>query len=200
MGRTRKARRIAASPDAVFRAFTDPGVLADWMEADAVTDQRGPLDVVGSTYTLVIRGPWRFRTRVTMSLPPRAYGLEGHGPLGTWYRMTMTLADHGATTELVVETEWTLPFGPVGRWLDRRWVEPGTRGEDDRELDRLVDIVTGQDAQSPRTVVRGGRRKRELDAQVERAQAALLDREAAGLDEPGTAGARKPAPGPSGTG
>jgi len=166
MGRYRKTRRIEASPHVVFRAFTDPVVVADWMEADAVIDQRGPLDVPGSTYTLVIRGPWRFRMRVTRSMPPQAYGLEGHGPLGTSYRMTATLADHGATTELVVESEWTLPFGPIGRWMDRRWVESGTRGEDDRELDRLVDIVTGQEARSPRTMVRAGRRRRELAAAV----------------------------------
>ena len=164
MGRTRKTRHIAASPPMVFRAFTDPMVLADWMEADAVIDQRGPLDVVGSTYTLVIRGPWRFRMRVIESTPPQTYGLDGLGPLGTTYRMSATLADHGATTELVVEHAWTLPFGPIGRWMDRRWVEPGTRGENDRELDRLVDIVTGQEARSPRTVVRAGRRRRERAA------------------------------------
>jgi hypothetical protein len=40
-------------------------------------------------------------------------------------------------------------------------VQPGTRGEDDRELDRLVDIVTGHDDRSPRITIRGGRRRRE---------------------------------------
>jgi len=177
MGRYRRTRHVEASPDEVFRAFTDPALVADWMEADGVVDRQGTLEVAGSTYTLVIKGPWRFRVRVTRSEPPRAYGLEGHGPLGTSYRMTATLAAGGGTTELVVETEWTLPFGPIGRWMDRRWVEPGTRGEDDRELDRLVAIVTGQDARSPRAGVRAGRRARELDLAVAAAQAALLDRE-----------------------
>lgn len=177
MGRTRKTRRIEASPDQVFRAFTDPAILADWMEADRVVDQRGTLEAAGSTYTLVITGPWRFRMRVTRSVPPHAYELEGHGPLGTSYRMAATMTTRGDATELVVDTEWTMPLGPVGRWIDRRWVEPGTQGEEDRELDRLVDIVTGQDASSPPSVVRGGRRARELDAAVARAQAALLDRE-----------------------
>jgi hypothetical protein len=172
MGRNRKTRRIETSPAAVFRAFTDPALAADWMEADGIVDQRGPLDRAGSTYTLVIRGPWRFRMRVTESIPPHAYGLEGRGPLGTSYRLTATLRDLGTVTELVVETAWTLPFGPIGRWMDRRWVEPGTQGEDDRELDRLVDIVTGQDERSPRDVVRAGRRRREVEMAAERAQAA----------------------------
>jgi len=177
MGRYRKTRHISALPDEVFRAFTDPAFVADWMEADGLADQRGSLDVAGSTYTLVISGPWRFRMRVTRSEPPHAYGLEGRGPLGTTYRLSATVTPAGDTSELVVETEWTLPFGPLGRWMDRRWVEPGTRGNDDRELDRLVDIVTGQDARSPGNVVRAGRRMRELDAAVSRAEAALLDRQ-----------------------
>lgn len=180
MGRTRRTRHIDATAAAVFRAFTDPAIAADWMEADGVIDQRGPLDTEDSTYTLVISGPWRFRMRVTRSIPPRAYGLEGRGPLGTSYRMTADLTAHGSTTELVVETEWTLPFGPVGRWMDRRWVEPGTQGEDDRELDRLVHIVTGREATSPGAGVRAGRRRREFDAQVESAQRAFLDREVVG--------------------
>ncbi|MCI0583987.1 MAG: alpha/beta fold hydrolase [Chloroflexi bacterium] len=180
MGQQRRTRHVDAPAAEVFRAFTDPGLLADWMEADGVIDQRGPLDTGGSTYTLVISGPWRFRMRVTRSMPPRAYGLEGRGPLGTSYRMTADLTAHGSTTELVVETEWTLPFGPVGRWMDRRWVEPGTRGEDDRELDRLVAIVTGRDATSPRAGTRDGRRRRELEAEVEAAQRAFLEREVAG--------------------
>jgi pimeloyl-ACP methyl ester carboxylesterase/uncharacterized protein YndB with AHSA1/START domain len=179
VGQKRRTRQIDAPAAAVFRAFIDPAIVADWMEADGVVDQRGPLDSAGSTYTLVISGPWRFRMRVTHAEPPRAYGLEGRGPLGTGYRMSVTLLDRGPTTELVMELEWTLPLGPIGRWMDRRWVEPGTRGEGDRELDRLVAIVTGREATSPRAGVREGRRRRELDAQVESAQRAFLDREVA---------------------
>ena len=139
MGRYRKTRRIEASPEQVFRAFTDPAIVADWMEADGIVDQRGSLDSVGSTYTLVIAGPWRFRMRVLHAVPSTDYALEGEGPLGTTSRIAATMTSHGEVTELVVDTEWTLPLGPIGRWIDRRWVEPGTRGEEDRELDRLVD-------------------------------------------------------------
>ena len=70
MGQKRRTRQIDAPAAAVFRAFTDPAIVADWMEADGVVEQRGPLDRDGSTYTLVISGPWRFRMRVTRSMPP----------------------------------------------------------------------------------------------------------------------------------
>ena len=180
MGRYRKTRRITAAPEDVFRAFTDPAIVADWMEADGIVNQRGSLETAGGTYTLVISGPWRFRMRVTQSVAPRAYQLEGRGPLGTSYRMAATLTDAADVTELVVDTEWTLPFGPIGRWIDRRWVEPASAGEDDRELDRLVDIVTGHEERSSRAVVRGGRRTRERDAQLRQAQAAAREQYAAG--------------------
>jgi hypothetical protein len=185
MGRYRKTRRIDAPPEAVFRAFTDPALLADWMEADGVVDQRGPLDLAGSTYTLVISGPWRFRNRVVRSTPAQHYAFDGRGPLGTTFGMTAWLTPTGTGTDLVVETEWTLPFGPVGRWMDRRWVQPGTQGEDDRELDRLVDIVTGNDDRSPRVGIRAGRRRREA------ALAAVRDRAEASLEPAGRAQAQR---------
>jgi hypothetical protein len=177
MGRTHRTRRIAASPEAVFRAFTDSAIVADWMEADAVVDQRGSLDAAGTTYTLVIAGPWRFHSRVVRSEPPRAFEVEGRGLLGTGYRMAASLSADGDVTELVVDTEWTLPLGPIGRWMDRRWVQPANQGEDDRELDRLVDIVTGRDDASPRIVVRRGRRDRERAMKAAKAKAGLVDRE-----------------------
>jgi Polyketide cyclase / dehydrase and lipid transport len=178
MGHTHRTRRIAASPEALFRAFTNPTIVADWMEADAVVDQRGPLDAAGSTYTLVIAGPWRFRSRVGRSEPPRAFEAEGRGLFGTAYRMAASLRPDGDGTELGVDTEWTLPSWPIGRWMDRRWVQPASQGEDDRELDRLVDIVTGHDDASPRIVVRRGRRDRERALAAAKAGASLVDCEA----------------------
>ena len=53
MGRTRRTRHIDAPAAAVFRAFTDPALVADWMEADGIVDQRGPLDAAGSGTAVV---------------------------------------------------------------------------------------------------------------------------------------------------
>lgn len=158
MGRYRMTRRIRATREEVFRAFTDEAIVADWMEASGIVDQRGPLDQVGSTYTLVIWGPWRFRTRVTRSDPPEAYVLTGDGPLGAWYRLTGTLTEIDEGTELVLDTEYTVPLGPIGRWIDRRWIKPGPDSAANREFDRLVQIVSGADDEP---VVPGGRRARQ---------------------------------------
>jgi uncharacterized protein YndB with AHSA1/START domain len=45
MGRYRITRHIDATPEQVFRGFTDPRLVADWMDAAAVTEASGPLDV-----------------------------------------------------------------------------------------------------------------------------------------------------------
>jgi hypothetical protein len=44
-------------------------------------------------------------------------------------------------TDLELLTEYTVPFGPIGRWIDRRWLEPGPRTGANRELDRRVELV-----------------------------------------------------------
>lgn len=142
MGSYRITRRIDAEPDQVFRAFTDPGLVADWMDASGVIDQTGPLEVTGSQYTLVIRGPWRFRTVVVRSEPPFLHETMGRAPLGGAYRMVATLAVNGGATELDLLTEYTIPLGPIGRWIDRRWVDREPRAQANREVDRLVALVS----------------------------------------------------------
>lgn len=149
MGRYRIARHIGATPEQVFRGFTDPTLVADWLDAAAVTDPTGPLDVAGSRYTLVIRGPWRFRTVVARSEPPWLHETVGHAPLGGAYRMVASLtaaADGG--TELDLLTEYTIPLGPIGRWIDRRWVDRPPRATANREVDRLVELVSQRESRS----------------------------------------------------
>lgn len=142
MGSYRIRRHISAAPDQVFRAFTDPGLVADWMDASGVVDRTGPLDVAGSRYTLVIRGPWRFRTEVVRSEPPSLHETAGRAPMGGAYRMLATLAARDGGTDLDLLTEYTIPLGPIGRWIDRRWVDREPRAQANREVDRLVVLVT----------------------------------------------------------
>lgn len=144
MGQYRITRRIRATPDQVFRAFTDPGIVADWLDATAVKDPTGPLDVPGTRYSLVIRGPWRFRTVVTRSEPPRLHQTVGQAPLGGSFRMTATLTEHDEGTDLDLLTEYTVPLGPIGRWIDRRWIDREPRPTANREVDRLVELVSSQ--------------------------------------------------------
>lgn len=151
MGSYTIRRRIDAAPMAVYRAFTDPVLLADWLDSNAVVDATGPLDTPGTTYTLVVRSPWRLSTRVVRSEPGRLHETAGHGPLGAAFRMlaTLTPLDGGEATDLALLTEYTVPLGAIGRWIDRRWLEPGPRTSANREVDRLVEIAHGSKATVP---------------------------------------------------
>jgi hypothetical protein len=144
MGRYVLRRRIDAPPAEAFRAFTDPVIAADWLDASGIVDATGPLDIPGTMYTLVIRGPWRFRSRVVRSEPPNLHETVGHASLGGMYRMVATLSERDGATDLELLTEYTVPLGPIGRWIDRRWIDGGEHPTANRELDRLVQLVEGR--------------------------------------------------------
>jgi uncharacterized protein YndB with AHSA1/START domain len=146
MGRYVLTRQIDAPAARVFRGFTDPDLVVDWMDASAVRDVDGPLDRAGGRYTLVIAGPHRFRSTVVRSDPPRLHETFHQGRLGASARMTATLDEQDGRTTLELLTEYTLPFGALGRWLDRRWVAPTARATAGRELDRLVTLVSATPA------------------------------------------------------
>src|SRR5688572_33364192 len=99
MGSYRITRRIDAPPERVFRAFTEPALVADWMNGTGVVDWTGPLDRAGTKFTLIIRGPWRFRTEVVRSEPPAVHETLHRGPLGTRARILATLAADGDATQ-----------------------------------------------------------------------------------------------------
>jgi hypothetical protein len=146
MGRYLLRRRINAAPERVFEAFTEPALLVDWMDGTGIVDATGPLDRPGSRYTLVIWGPWRFRTEVVRVEAPGVHEIEGRGPLGSSYRMVATLAPRNGSTDLDLLTEYTVPLGPLGRWIDRRWIDRGPRRIANREVNRLVALVSDPSA------------------------------------------------------
>jgi hypothetical protein len=142
MGSYRLSRRINATPERVFRAFTEPTLLEDWMDGTAVMDLSGPLDQPSSQYTFVVEGPWRFRSKVVTVDAPRTHEVVGRGRLGAAYRMVATLTPGEGWTDLELLTEYTVPFGALGRWIDRRWIDREPRTIANRELDRLVTLVS----------------------------------------------------------
>lgn len=142
MGRYRITRHIRATQVEVFRAFTEPALIADWMDGTGVIDATGPLDVPGTSYTFVVWGPWRFRTTVVAVEAPRRHEIAGRGPLGARYRMVAELTTANGGTDLELLTEYTVPLGVVGRWLDRRYIDRGPRAIANREVDRLVTLVS----------------------------------------------------------
>ena len=142
MGRYVMTRDIAAPAADVFRAFTDPKLAADWLDASRIENPSGPLDRVGETYTLVIFGPHRFRVTVVRSEPPTLHETDHRGRLGASAHMLATLTERDGRTHLELVTEYTVPFGALGRWMDRRWLQPGPPAAAVREMDRLVQIVS----------------------------------------------------------
>ena len=146
MGRYRLTRSIDAPPERVFHGFTDPAVMADWMDMTTIRDMTGDLGTPGTRFTMVVRGPWKFRSQVDRSERARFHEWSGRGPLGPTYRMAATLVARDGGTDLDLVTEYALPLGPIGRWIDRRWLERGPRTIANRELDRLVAIVSGGQA------------------------------------------------------
>ncbi|MFL5689774.1 MAG: alpha/beta fold hydrolase, partial [Chloroflexota bacterium] len=176
MGSYRITRRVEAAPEQVYRAFTDPVLIADWMDASAVLDASGPLDVSGTRFTLVIRGPHRFRSEVVRAEPGHVHETTGRGPFGS-YRMVATLAPSNGATQLDLLTEYSLPFRAIGRWVDRRWIDREPRTIANREVDRLVSLVSEPSSVDAEDAREGPRGQPDLDALVARAQTAHLDRE-----------------------
>lgn len=142
MGRYRINRRIRATPELVFRAFTDPTLVVDWMDGTGVVDATGRLDEPGSRYTFVVWGPWRFRSEIVRVEAPFVHEVSSRGPLGSSYRMVATLSTDEGWTDLDLLTEYTMPLGAFGRWLDRRWIDREPRRIANREVDRLVTLVS----------------------------------------------------------
>jgi len=142
MGRYRLTRHIGATAEQVFRAFTDPALVADWMDGTGVIEVTGPLDEPGTRYTFVVWGPWRFRTEVVRVEAPHLHEVRGRGPFGASYRMVATLSASDGWTDLDLLTEYTVPLGALGRWLDRRWIDREPRSIANREVDRLVTLVS----------------------------------------------------------
>ena len=141
MGRYRITRRIRATPAQVFRAFTDPALVVDWMDSTDLIGATGELDEPGTRYTLVIWRPHQFRTEVIRVEAPHLHEIAGRGPFGS-FRMVASLTERDGETELDLLTEYTLPLGAIGRWIDRRWIDHEPRAIANREVDRLVTLVS----------------------------------------------------------
>jgi len=146
MGRYVQTRDIAAPLDRVFAGYTDPRLMTDWTDLAEIRDATGPMDAVGTRYQMKVRGAFGFRNEVIAARPPNRIEYRGRGPLGASVHITATLTPAGGGTHLEQLTEYGLPLGPVGRLLDRLFLEGRPRRIADRELDRLVELVSSPKA------------------------------------------------------
>jgi uncharacterized protein YndB with AHSA1/START domain len=142
MGSFHHTRYVDAPAERVFRAFTDPVLFTDWMDLSHVTQVSGRFGEPGSSFMMVVFGPHKFRSQVLASRPPSYHEWAGRGLWGASYHMTAALSEDGGRTRVDLQTDYTVPFGVLGRWIDRRWIDRPPRTTVNREFDRMVELVS----------------------------------------------------------
>jgi ligand-binding SRPBCC domain-containing protein len=132
-----KESRIAAPPDRVFTFHESPGAFGrltpPWERV--VVESGGGSIRPGSRVTLRTRvGPLNLRwvAEHTEYEPPELFAdRQLYGPFAAWYHRHWMLDDGRRGTLLRDEVEYTLPLGPLGRWLGEGLIR--------RKLVRLFD-------------------------------------------------------------
>jgi carbon monoxide dehydrogenase subunit G len=130
MGLLHATIHVDAPPDRAFDAFADADGLAKWFPgARAVSETTGPLDRLGTTYTLEFAGPIRAHCQVIAVNRPDLHERTFHRrPIGIRGRARMRFeADQGGT-KIALDGEYSLPAGPLGRALDKLLPGAGDRG------------------------------------------------------------------------
>jgi len=113
---------VAAPLEEVFALHVDAGRLPEWFPGvRAVEDLSGPLDRRGTTYRLRFKRLLASRGEVVGASPPRMHArtwdarpLAGTGEATLFFQPAR---DGG--TRIDFESTYELPFGPLGRLLDR---------------------------------------------------------------------------------
>lgn len=114
---------IAAPPEAVWEVLTRAERRPEWEAAiTEVRDVSGPMDEVGARWVEVREERGKSSpAQMEVTRVDRPHLIEWTGPLpagGTLvFRVTLDARDGG--TEKTVDAEARLPFGPLGRLLDK---------------------------------------------------------------------------------
>jgi uncharacterized protein YndB with AHSA1/START domain len=120
----------------VFALHVDPARIPDWFPGvRAVEDLSGPLDRRGTTYRLRFNRLFASRGEVVASSPPGMHARTWDArPLGSTGKATLFFqATRDGGTRIDFESSYELPFGPLGRLLDRL---PPVRGRADASMRR----------------------------------------------------------------
>ena len=140
MGRHRYTLDIDAPPERVFAVYTDQASIPEWAEM-RVLDATGPLDRAGTRFVAAPETRMRFRTEVLRSDPPHLHEQAGRTSSGFSYHWTATFEPDGGSTRLMLDSEYGLALGTVGRLLDRLFVGRMSAGTMRGHLARLKEIA-----------------------------------------------------------
>lgn len=133
---------IDASPDAVWKTFTDLDRIPEWQTGHpVVSEASGPGDIVGTTY-LVRRGPGVSRTVVVEATSPHRYRSRTEAYLGLSFEMVAHLIpeNEGTRLELTARTQWPWHLRLLGRLIEAVLL---SGHEASRELKQLKLLVEG---------------------------------------------------------
>jgi uncharacterized protein YndB with AHSA1/START domain len=139
MGDVRFTTEIAAPLDRVFRLHVDAARIPEWFPGvRAVEEVTGPLDKVGTTYRLRFNPLVAGRCEVVAADPPRMHSRTWDSrPLGSAGKATMRFFEsRSGRTRIDFHAVYTLPFGPLGRFVSRLG---RVRRRAEREMRREID-------------------------------------------------------------
>ena len=123
MGHVRESIHIDATPEAAWRIGRDPNRIPEWnTTAIEVKDVSGPLDQVGSRFTVIskIAGrPLAVTWEIQRVEVPRFAETSATAPGGGQARQRIDYEPDGAGTRLTVDLEYELPMGFLGEMFNR---------------------------------------------------------------------------------
>lgn len=124
---------VDADPHTVWEVLADVSVLPKMSTSTTDVEVDGLLERAGQTFEQTVRfarRAWTSEWRVEEIEPPKLLRIAGELPGGTPYELTEQIESLGAgRTRLSIRGDYDLPFGMLGRLIDRMGAEKRARSE-----------------------------------------------------------------------